>query len=60
VIVDPGTVITWTNNSSTPQTVISGLHSDMKMEMEMEEEDEHDEENKEGEIEIGFLEVQPR
>ena len=58
VIVDPGTVITWTNNSSTPQTVISGLHSDMKMEME--EEEEHDEENKEGEIEIGFLEVQPR
>lgn len=58
VIVDPGTVITWTNNSSTPQTVISGLHSDMKMKME--EEEEHDEENKEGEIEIGFLEVQPR
>ena len=28
--------------------------------MEMEEEEEHDEENKEGEIEIGFLEVQPR
>ena len=58
VIVDPGTVITWTNNSSTPQTVVSGLHSDMKMEME--DEEEHDEENKEGEIEIGFLEVQPR
>ena len=49
----PGTVITWTNNSSVPQTVISGLHADMVM-----DEDEHDDE--EAEIEIGFVEVQPR
>lgn len=51
--VGPGTVITWTNNSSVPQTVISGLHADMVM-----DEDEHDDE--EAEIEIGFVEVQPR
>jgi plastocyanin len=65
VMVGPGTVITWTNNSSVPQTVISGLHADMVMEddgdhdneMEMDEEEEHDEGE---EIEIGFLEVQPR
>ena len=51
--VGPGTVITWTNNSSVPQTVISGLHANMVM-----SEDEHDDE--EAEIEIGFVEVQPR
>jgi len=63
--VGPGTVITWTNNSSVPQTVISGLHADMVMDanggidkdMDMDE-DEHDDE--EAEIEIGFVEVQPR
>ena len=49
--VGPGTVITWTNNSSVPQTVISGLHADIVM-------DKHDDE--EEEIEIGFVEVQPR
>ena len=49
--VGPGTVITWTNNSSVPQTVISGLHGGI-------DEDEHDDE--EAEIEIGFVEVQPR
>ena len=48
VNVGPGTVITWVNNSSISQTVISGLHADMAM-------SEHDEE-----IEIGLLEVQPR
>ncbi len=62
-----GTVITWTNNSSVPQTVISGLHADMVMnanggidkDMDMDmDEDEHDDE--EAEIEIGFVEVQPR
>jgi len=63
--VGSGTVITWTNNSSVPQTVISGLHADMVMDanggidkdMDMDE-DEHDDEEKE--IEIGFVEVQPR
>ena len=48
VNVGPGTVITWVNNSSISQTVISGFHADMAM-------SEHDEE-----IEIGLLEVQPR
>ena len=48
VNVGPGTVITWVNNSSISQTVISGLHADMAM-------NEHEEE-----IEIGLLEVQPR
>ena len=57
VNVGPGTVITWTNNSSVPQTVISGLHADMETEEHQDEEEEHDEGE---EIEIGFLEVQPR
>ena len=61
--VGPGTVITWTNNSSVPQTVISGLHADADMDMDADmnagaDEDEHDDE--EEEIEIGFVEVQPR
>lgn len=62
VMVGPGTVITWTNNSSVPQTVISGLHADMVMEdEEMHDEEMEEEEHDEGEeIEIGFLEVQPR
>ena len=55
VNVGPGTVITWTNNSSVPQTVISGHHADMAMgEHKM---DEHKEAE---EIQIGLLEVQPR
>lgn len=58
VNVGPGTVITWVNNSSVPQTVISGLHADMVMEDNEHDEDEHQDE--EAEIEIGFLEVQPR
>lgn len=65
VHVGPGTVITWTNNSSDHQTVISGLHADMVMDedsdMDMDtgaDADEHDDE--EEEIEIGFVEVQPR
>ena len=29
VIVRPGSVITWTNNSSIPQSVVSGHHADM-------------------------------
>jgi len=55
VSVDPGTAITWTNNSSIPQTVISGHHADMAM-------DKHNmgEHKDEEEIEIGLLEVQPR
>ena len=55
VNVGPGTVITWTNNSSIPQTVISGHHADMAM-------GKHnmDEHNEGEEIEIGLLEVQPR
>jgi len=55
VSVDPGTAITWTNNSSIPQTVISGHHADMAMgEHKMDEHEEGEE------IEIGLLEVQPR
>ncbi|MDA1129262.1 MAG: hypothetical protein O2913_11275 [Chloroflexi bacterium] len=54
VNVGPGTVVTWTNASSTPQTVVSGHHADL----EVDEHDDHDEE--EEEIDIGFLEVQPR
>jgi len=61
VHVGPGTVITWTNNSSVNQTVVSGLHSDAHMDKEMDMDSgadaHHDEEQ---EIEIGFLEVQPR
>lgn len=55
VTVGPGTAITWTNNSSIPQTVISGHHADMAM-------DKHNmgEHKDEEEIEIGLLEVQPR
>ena len=55
VNVGPGTVITWTNNSSIPQTVVSGHHADMTMGKH--NMDEHTEEE---EIEIGLLEVQPR
>ncbi|NQW22519.1 MAG: cupredoxin domain-containing protein [SAR202 cluster bacterium] len=68
VNVGPGTVITWVNNSSEPQTVISGLHADMvmadgmadgmAMEDQQHQEDEHQDEA--AEIEVGFLEVQPR
>ncbi|MDA0264501.1 MAG: cupredoxin domain-containing protein [Chloroflexi bacterium] len=57
VIVGPGTVITWTNNSSVPQTVISGLHADMAMDGHGGE-DEHG--DGETEIDLGFMEVQPR
>ena len=55
VIVDPGSVITWTNNSSLPQSVVSGHHSDMAK-------GGHgaDKHNNEEEIQIGLLEVQPR
>ncbi|MBC8280658.1 MAG: hypothetical protein H8E48_07735 [Chloroflexi bacterium] len=61
VHVGPGTVITWTNISSNHQTVISGLHADMGMDAGAEK-DEHDDEHddEEVEIEIGFVEVQPR
>jgi plastocyanin len=54
VHVGPGTVITWTNNSSVLQTVVSGLHADLVV-----DEYEHDD-GEEEEIEIGFVEVQPR
>ena len=57
VHVGPGTVITWTNSSSNHQTVISGLHANMSMDSGTDK-TEHDDD--EVEIEIGFLEVQPR
>ena len=60
VKVGSGTIITWTNNSSVPQSVISGHHSDMAMGGHKAGKhgiDEHDENE---EVEIGLLEVQPR
>ena len=69
VHVSPGTIITWINNSSIPQTVVSGLHADFVEDehkdtgMAMDtgghsDKDAHDDEEKE--IEIGIVEVQPR
>ena len=69
VHVSPGTLITWINNSSIPQTVVSGLHADFVEDehkdtgMAMDtgghsDKDAHDDEEKE--IEIGIVEVQPR
>ncbi len=69
VHVSPGTLITWINNSSIPQTVVSGLHADFVEDehkdagMSMDtgghsDKDAHDDEEKE--IEIGIVEVQPR
>ena len=55
VNVGPGTTITWANNSSIPQTVISGHHADMAMGGRKTGEHEGGEE-----IAIGLLEVQPR
>ena len=55
VNVSPGTAITWANNSSIPQTVISGHHADMAMGGHNMGEHEEGEE-----IEIGLLEVRPR
>ena len=55
VNVSPGMAITWANNSSIPQTVISGHHADMAMGGH--DMGEHEEEE---EIEIGLLEVRPR
>lgn len=55
VTVNPGSVITWTNNSSLPQSVVSGHHADMAKGGHGA--DKHEEED---EIQIGMLEVQPR
>ena len=60
VTVGPGSVITWTNNSSAPQSVVSGHHADMAMgdhKTDKEKMHGHDEEE---EVQIGLLEVQPR
>ena len=60
VIVDPGSVITWTNNSSLPQSVVSGHHSDMAKSGHGADKHNTDKHNNEEEIQIGLLEVQPR
>ena len=60
VIVDPGSVITWTNNSSLPQSVVSGHHSDMAKGGHGADKHNTDKHNNEEEIQIGLLEVQPR
>ena len=60
VDVAPGTVITWTNNSSIPQTVVSGHHSDMAMGEHKPNQHKMDEHQEGEEVEIGLLEVQPR
>ena len=60
VIVDPGSVITWTNNSSLPQSVVSGHHSDMAKGGHGADKHNTDKHNNKEEIQIGLLEVQPR
>ena len=60
VTVGPGSVITWTNNSSVPQSVVSGNHADMGdggHKTDKHKMNGHDDED---EVQIGLLEVQPR
>ena len=59
VDVAPGTVVTWTNNSSIPQTVISGHHADMAMGEHKPDKHKTDEHKEGEEVVIGLLEVQP-
>ncbi len=56
----PGTVITWTNNSSVPQSVISGHHADMAMGKHQTDKHKMGEHDEGEEVQIGLLEVQPR
>ena len=56
----PGTVITWTNNSSVPQSVISGHHADMAMGEHKTDKHKMGEHDEGEEVQIGLLEVQPR
>lgn len=60
VNVGPGSVITWTNNSSVPQSVVSGHHADMAKDSHDSDKHKMDQHNGEKEVEIGLLEVQPR
>jgi plastocyanin len=55
VVVRPGTAITWTNNGSVVQTVVSGRHADAFIGLE-----EPDSPAGEEEPQAGFLEVLPR
>ena len=56
----PGTVITWTNNSSVPQSVISGHHADMAMGEHKTDKHKMGEHDEGEEVQIGLWEVQPR
>lgn len=67
VVAKPGTVITWVNNTSVPQTVVSGRHAEFDAEGRAdghdgkgEHKEEHAEHGEEGEVDLGFLEVNPR
>ena len=60
VIVGPGSVITWTNNSSIPQSVVSGHHADMAKGGHKTDKHKMNGHEAEDEVQIGLLEVQPR
>ena len=60
VIVRPGSVITWTNNSSIPQSVVSGHHADMAKGGHKTDKHKMNGHGDEDEVQIGLLEVQPR
>ena len=60
VIVGPGSVITWANNSSIPQSVVSGHHADMAKGGHKADKHKMNGHEDEDEVQIGLLEVQPR
>ena len=60
VTVGPGSVITWTNNSSVPQSVVSGHHADIAKGGHKTDKHKMNGHGDEDEVQIGLLEVQPR
>ena len=58
--VGPGSVITWTNKSSVPQSVVSGHHADMAKGGHITDKHKMNGHGDEDEVQIGLLEVQPR
>lgn len=60
VVVGPGTTIIWTNHSSETQLLASGVHVEIVEDSHVEPGHSHEESSEVEEIDVGFLEVQPR